>query len=49
MNILEIIELKRDGKALTKEHIEFFVSSYTSGSIPDYQASAIFGYLFEWS
>lgn len=40
MNILEVIELKRDGKALTKEHIDFFVNSYTSGSIPDYQASA---------
>jgi pyrimidine-nucleoside phosphorylase len=40
MNIVEIIQRKRDGKALTEEEIRFFVEGYTSGSIPDYQAAA---------
>lgn len=32
---------KRDGGTLTKEEIEFFISGYVSGDIPDYQASAL--------
>ncbi|PIC81701.1 pyrimidine-nucleoside phosphorylase [Sporosarcina sp. P18a] len=40
MRMVDIIENKRDGKELTKEQIEFFVTGYTDGSIPDYQASA---------
>jgi pyrimidine-nucleoside phosphorylase len=40
MNVVEIIQRKRDGKALTEEEIRFFVDGYTSGSIPDYQAAA---------
>ncbi|OGR87213.1 MAG: thymidine phosphorylase [Elusimicrobia bacterium RIFCSPLOWO2_01_FULL_60_11] len=31
---------KRDGKLLTQEEMEFFVSGFTRGEIPDYQASA---------
>ena len=41
MNILEIIEKKRDRKELTKEEIEFFVYEYTKGKIADYQAAAL--------
>lgn len=40
LRIVDIIEKKRDGEVLTKEEIEFFVTGYTNGSIPDYQASA---------
>lgn len=41
MNILDIIEKKRDAKELNKEEIEFLVKGYTDGSIPDYQAAAL--------
>ena len=41
MNILEIIEKKRDKKELTKQEIEFFVKSYVKEEISDYQASAL--------
>lgn len=41
MNILEIIEKKRDNKELTKEEVEFFIKGYTEGTIADYQASAL--------
>lgn len=38
--MVDVIEKKRNGEALTKEEITFFVNGYTDGSIPDYQASA---------
>ena len=41
MNILDIIENKKKGQELSKEEIDFFVSGYTNGSIPDYQAAAL--------
>lgn len=41
MNILEIIEKKRDKKELSKAEIEYFIQKYTSGKISDYQASAL--------
>ena len=41
MRIYDIILNKRNGKELTDEEIAFFVSGYTSGEIPDYQASAL--------
>ena len=41
MTFLDIIEKKRDKKALSKEEIEFFVSGYTKGKITDYQAAAL--------
>ena len=41
MTMYDIIRRKRDGGALSKEEIDFFVKGYTSGSIPDYQASAL--------
>lgn len=41
MRMYDIIAKKRDGSALSKEEIEFFISGYTNGEIPDYQASAL--------
>ena len=41
MNILEIIEKKRDKKELSKEEIEYFIKGYTNNKIADYQASAL--------
>lgn len=38
--MVDIIEKKRDGYSLTKQEIDFFVSGYAKGEIPDYQASA---------
>ncbi|WP_290663814.1 thymidine phosphorylase [Ignavibacterium sp.] len=40
MNTIEIIRKKRDNHSLTKEEIEFLISAYTKGKIPDYQFSA---------
>ncbi len=41
MRMYDIIETKRDGGELTNEQIKFFIDSYVSGDIPDYQASAL--------
>lgn len=41
MNILEIIEKKRDKKELTKEEIQFFIDKYVKEEITDYQAAAL--------
>ena len=41
MRAYDVITKKKQGEALTREEINFFVSEYTSGSIPDYQASAL--------
>lgn len=41
MNMNDIIIKKRDGKALSKEEINFFVKGYVEDEIPDYQASAL--------
>ena len=41
MNILEIIEKKRDSKELSKEEINYFISEYTNGNIADYQIAAL--------
>ena len=40
MRMYDIIKKKRDGGALSKEEIDFFIKGYVDGSIPDYQASA---------
>jgi pyrimidine-nucleoside phosphorylase len=37
----DIILKKRDGGALDRQEIEFFVKGVTEGSLPDYQASAL--------
>ncbi len=41
MNILEIIEKKREKQELTKQEIEYFVKSYVKEEIADYQAAAL--------
>ena len=41
MTIVDIIEKKKNKAELTKEEINFFVSGFTSGAIPDYQMSAL--------
>jgi pyrimidine-nucleoside phosphorylase len=37
----QIIQKKRDGKALTEEEIRFFVLGFTRGELPDYQMAAL--------
>ena len=41
MHIPSIIERKRDGHALTDEEIREVIVSYTQGTMPDYQMSAL--------
>lgn len=41
MRAVDIIRAKRDGDALSREAIEAFVTGVTSGSWPDYQATAL--------
>ncbi len=41
MDIIDIIEKKRDGYILSKEEIEYFVNGYVSNGIPDYQISSL--------
>lgn len=41
MNILEIIEKKRNKQELLQEEITYFIQGYTKGTIPDYQAAAL--------
>ena len=40
MHIPSLIEKKRDGHELTAEEIDFLVSGFTHGEIPEYQISA---------
>ncbi|MCU0519576.1 MAG: thymidine phosphorylase [Anaerolineae bacterium] len=41
MRITEVIEKKRDGHRLSCDEIQYFVTGYTHGEIPDYQAAAL--------
>ncbi|MBQ7603970.1 MAG: thymidine phosphorylase [Clostridia bacterium] len=41
MRVPDIIRKKRDGLELSPDEIKYFISGYTSGDIPDYQASAL--------
>ena len=41
MRVYDIIIKKRNGQSLTKQEIDFVISEYISGSIPDYQMSAL--------
>ena len=46
MSIIELIEQKRDGGALSGEEIAWFVEAYTHDEIPDYQAAALMMAIF---
>lgn len=41
INMLEIIATKRDDHELSTAQIQWFITEYTAGRIPDYQASAL--------
>lgn len=41
MRMVDLIDKKRDGKALTTEEINWMVEHYTNGDIPDYQMSSL--------
>ncbi|GAB6116943.1 pyrimidine-nucleoside phosphorylase [Thermoanaerobacter brockii subsp. lactiethylicus] len=41
MRMYDLIMKKRDGGVLTKEEIDFIISSYTKDYLPDYQMSAL--------
>ena len=41
MRVVDIIEKKRMGNNLTEKEIEFVISGYVNGEIPDYQISAL--------
>lgn len=41
MNIIDIIEKKKNNGELSDEEIGFFITNYTSGVITDYQAAAL--------
>ena len=40
MRMVDVIEKKRLGNALTEAEIDFVISGYVKGEIPDYQVSA---------
>ncbi len=41
MNILDIIDHKKNKQELTTEEINYFVNGYTDGTLPDYQISSL--------
>lgn len=41
MNMVQLFEKKKQGKELTQAEIQYFVEGYTTGAIPDYQASSL--------
>ncbi|WP_170007533.1 pyrimidine-nucleoside phosphorylase [Bacillus fonticola] len=41
MRMVDLIQKKRDGHALTKKEIRFIIEGYTKEEIPDYQVSAL--------
>jgi len=41
MRAVDVIMKKRDGGALSREEIDFFVAGVTNGTLPEYQASAL--------
>ncbi|OJG74592.1 pyrimidine-nucleoside phosphorylase [Enterococcus quebecensis] len=46
MRMVDLIEKKREGQALTDQEIQFIISGYTKGDIPDYQMSAFLMTIF---
>lgn len=41
MRIVDLIAKKRDGQSLSTDEINWFITNYTNGTIPDYQVSAL--------
>ena len=41
MNVVELIETKRDGGTLSDEQIAWLIKAYTSGTVTDYQMAAM--------
>jgi thymidine phosphorylase len=41
VEVVDVIRAKRDGRRLTNDQIEYFIRSYTDGSVADYQAAAL--------
>ena len=41
MNVVELIETKRDGGTLSDEEITWLITRYTAGSLPDYQMASL--------
>lgn len=41
MNMVDIICKKRDKEKLSLDEIQYFITNYTNGTIPDYQAAAL--------
>lgn len=46
MNIIDVINKKKNKEKLTKEELEFFAFSAADGSVPDYQLSALLMAMF---
>ena len=46
MRMYDIIMKKRNGEALSKPEIDYFIEGYTKGDIPDYQVSALMMAIF---
>jgi pyrimidine-nucleoside phosphorylase len=46
MQIIDLIEQKRDGGELSSVEINWFISNYTAGDVPDYQAAALMMAIF---
>lgn len=46
MRMYDIIKKKRDGRELSTEEINYFVTNYTNDNIPDYQISALLMAIF---
>src|SRR6266853_996593 len=40
MNVTEIIRNKRNGRALSRQELEFLLKGYLDGTVPEYQMSA---------
>jgi len=41
MRMYDLIDKKKHGGILTQEEIQWFITSYTDGTVPDYQVSAL--------
>lgn len=46
MRMVDLIEKKRDGNELSMKEIDYIITNYTSGNIPDYQISALLMAIF---